>query len=113
MKSALLIPSVDATSPPTFTCAPLANRMPFGFTRNILPLAVKLPRIEDGSGPNTRFNETELLLGCWKVTASFGAMLKLCQLIAAFWLDWLTVSVLLVLEMLASPATTDPLVGSA
>jgi hypothetical protein len=84
MKLASVIPSVDATSPPTFIWAPGANNIPLGLTRKTLPLADKVPKMADGSAPRTRFSATELLLGCWKVTASAGPIPKLCQLITAF-----------------------------
>ena len=40
-------------------------------------------------------------------------MLKLCQLIAAFWLVWLIVVLPAPLVMLAPPAATTPPVGRA
>src|SRR6185503_4486816 len=113
MKSLSVMPRVDATSPPTFTCAPLPNRMPFGFTRNTLPLADRLPRMLEGSGPSTRLSAAELLLGCTNRTASPAPMLKPCQLIATFWLDWLIVVVPAPPAMLALPAETVPPVGRA
>ena len=63
MKLASVMFSVDATRPLTLTDAPLPNRMPLGLTRNTLPLAERLPKIADGSGPSTRLSATELLLG--------------------------------------------------
>ena len=42
-KSLSVIFSVDATRPPTLTCDPGAKRMPFGFMRYTLPLAVSVP----------------------------------------------------------------------
>jgi len=87
-KSASVMLRVDATKPPTLTDAPWPNKMPFGFTRNTWPLAVRLPRMRDGSAPTTRFSATDWLLGCTKRTASPAAMLKLCQLRVACWLDW-------------------------
>src|SRR6185295_15969090 len=113
MKSASVMLRVDATSPPTLTCAPLANRMPFGFTRNTLPLADRLPKMFDGSDPSTRLRATELLLGCTNLTASACPMLKPCQLIATFWLDWLIVMLPAPLAMLAPPADTAPPDGRA
>ena len=67
----------------------------------------------DGSEPNTRFNATELLLGCTNWTASLAPMLKLCQLIATFWLAWLIVVLPAPPAMLALPADTTPPVGPA
>ena len=105
--------NVDATSPPTFTCAPWPNKMPFGFSRNTLPLADRLPRMLEGSAPSTRLSATELLLGCTNRTASVCPMLKLCQLIATFWPDWLIVVLPAPPAMLALPADTAPPVGPA
>ena len=67
----------------------------------------------EGSEPSTRLSATELLLGCTNWTASFCPMLKLCQLIAAFWLDWLIVVLPAPPAMLALPADTAPPVGPA
>ncbi len=113
MKLASVMFRVEATSPPTFTWAFGPNRMPLGLTRNTLPLADRLPKIADGSGPVTRFRATELLFGWANRTDSLGAMLKLCQLITAFWLVWLTVSARPPPERLAEPAATWPPVGRA
>ncbi len=113
MKFASVMSRVEATSPATFTCAFVPNRIPFGFTRNTLPLADRLPSMLDGSAPSTRLSATELALGCTKKTASPSPMLKLCQLIAAFGLDCLTVSVTEVFAIVALPAATAPLVGRA
>ena len=46
-KLVVVISSVLATKPPTFTLAPGANRMPFWLTRNTLPFAFKVPKICD------------------------------------------------------------------
>ena len=113
MKSLSLIPSVEATSPPTLTDAPCPNKMPFGLTRNTLPLALKLPRMLDGSAPSTLLRMTELLLGCTKRTVSLAPMLKLCQLIAAFCVDWLMVVDPAPVLMLAAPPATTPPAGNA
>jgi hypothetical protein len=40
-------------------------------------------------------------------------MLKLCQLIATFWLDWVMVRALGALAMLADPVDTEPPIGRA
>ena len=113
MKSPSVMFRVEATSPPTLTDAPWPNRMPFGLTRNTLPLADRLPRMLEGSEPSTRLSATELLLGCTNWTASPAAMLKLCQLIAAFWVDWLMVVLPAPVLMLAPPAATTPPAGRA
>src|SRR5450631_4286323 len=113
MKSPSVMLRVDATSPPTFTCAPAPKRMPFGLTRNTLPFADRLPRMLEGSAPSTRLSATELLLGCANCTASADPMLKPCQLIAAFWLVWVIVVLPGVEAMLALPADTAPPMGRA
>ncbi|MOA16197.1 hypothetical protein D3C78_1363960 [compost metagenome] len=87
--------------------------MPLGLTRNTLPLADRLPRMLDGSPPTTRLSATALALGWTKRTASPAPMLKLCQLIAAFWLPCTMVVLPAAEEMLAEPAVTTPPVGSA
>src|ERR1700744_2055100 len=113
MKSASLMPSVDATRPCTFTDAPLPNRMPFGLTRNTWPLARRLPRMVDGPEPVTRFSATELASGCTNTTDSPLPMLKFCQLMAAFWLPWVTVTLEPLVLIVAEPADPVPPVGLA
>jgi hypothetical protein len=56
---------------------------------------------------------TELLSGWMKRTASPTPMLKLCQLIATFWLDWVMVVLPGELLMPALPAATTPPTGKA
>ena len=71
------------------------------------------PAICDGSGPVTRFSATALDDGWLNVTLCWLPTSKLCQLIAARWLDWL-ICVLLALWLIAAvPATTLPPVGRA
>ena len=113
MKSASVMFRLEATRPPTLTDAPLPNRMPFGLTRNTLPLAIKVPRMLDGSDPSTRFSATELLFGWTKRTDSPAATLKLCQLIAALWVDWLMTRLPGTPPMVALPAATTPFAGAA
>ena len=113
MKSLVEISSVEATRPAVFTDAPWPNSTPFGLTMNTLPLADKLPRIVVPSLPSTRFRATALLLGWLNRTDSPWPILKLAQLITAFWLPcWITVLPGAPL-MLACPATTVPPVGPA
>ena len=111
IKLASLMLIVDATRPPTLTDEPLPNKMPLGFSRNTVPLEVRLPIITDGSAPNTRFNATELLPGCTNCTEWSAPMLKLCQLITAFELDCVMVVLLPACTMFALPAATTPPVG--
>src|SRR5450756_2458230 len=113
MKSLSVTFRVEATKPPTLIDAPRPNRMPFGLTRNTLPLAVKLPRMLEGSAPSTRLSATELLFGCTNRTDSPAAILKLCQLSAAFCVDWLMTVLPAPVLMLAAPAATTPPAGSA
>ncbi len=78
-----------------------------------MPFADRLPKMLEGSGPSTRLSATELLLGCTNWTASVAPMLKLCQLIATFWLAWVMVVLPAVLLMPAAPSVTTPPTGRA
>ena len=113
MKSLSVTFSVDATRPPTLIDAPWPNRMPFGFTRKTLPLAVRLPRMFEGSDPSTRFKATELAVGCTNFTDSPAAMLKLSQLMAAFCVVCVISVLPAPLLMVALPAVTTPPAGAA
>ena len=113
MKSLSVMLRVLATRPPTLTDEPWPNRMPYGLTRNTLPFADRFPKILDGSEPSTRLSATELLPGCTKVTASDLPILKVCQLIATFGVDWVMVVADVRLLMAALPAVTTPPAGSA
>ena len=86
---------------------------PLGLTRKTLPLAVRLPRIADGSWPITRLRATDVLLGWTKATDSPAPIPKDCQLIATLALDWSIVRPAAVFEKLAAPAVTAPPIGSA
>ena len=68
MKSLLLRSRVEATKPPTFTCAPRPNRMPLGLIRYTCPLAVMRPKMADGSLPTTRLMEVLVAEGGRAVT---------------------------------------------
>ena len=105
--------SVEATSAPTLTEAPLPNKTPFGLTRKTLPLADRRPRMLDGSEPSTRFSATESLPGWMKRTASFVPILKLCQLITTFCVLWLMTVVPAPVLMAAVPDLTTPPTGAA
>jgi len=113
MKSLSLMLRVEATRPPTLIDAPRPKSMPLGLSRNTLPLAVRLPRMLEGSGPSTRLRAIELLSGCTNWTASVAPMLKLCQLIATFWLVWVMVVLPAELLMAAPPSVTTPPTGRA
>jgi hypothetical protein len=56
-------------------------------TSTIWPLASIRPAICEGSGPVTRFSATALAEGWAKVTLCWRPTSKLCQSIAARWLD--------------------------
>src|SRR5512141_1014998 len=113
MKLASEMFRVDATRPPTLTEARSPNRTPLGLTRKILPLADRLPKMPEGSGPSTRLRATELLPGWTKRTASVGAMPKLCQLSTALPVDCVIVVNAPLVTMPALPAATTPPVGAA
>lgn len=61
----------------------------------------------------TRLSVIEEEEGWMKLTVSFGATEKLCQLMEAFWLDWVMSVTPGVLEMAALPVVTVPPVGEA
>ena len=69
MKSPAFIHSVEATMPPTLTCALLPKAMPAGLMMNTLPLLVSVPSICDAlveyPKPTTRFKVTLLAPNCW------------------------------------------------
>src|SRR5450830_33691 len=67
----------------------------------------------EASEPSTRFSAIAELLGWTKLTVSLAPILKLFQLTARFWVDWLTFKVLPAWPMVAWPAVTWPPVGSA
>src|SRR5690606_4908613 len=71
------------------------------------------PRMWLGSEPSTRLSAMALALGCTKLTASFAPMPKLCQLMARFWLDWLTAIEVPARDTLPVPPTICSPVGSA
>ena len=68
-KSAFDMSNVEATSPPTLTCAPPPKVMPAGLMMNTLPLLVSVPSICDAlveyPKPTTRFKVTLLAPNCW------------------------------------------------
>ena len=112
MKSSADIASVEASRPPTSTCAPGAKRMPLGLRRNTRPLAESRPNNCEGSTPCTRLSAIALAEGWLKVTAALAPMLKDCQSMATrSVLCWMA-SVAPVWLMFAVPATTRAPVGS-
>jgi hypothetical protein len=107
------IPEAVAMKPAVLTCAPLRKVIPSWFSRITWPLALICPAICDGLGPVTRFSATAAAFGCWKSTDCRAPTLKLCQSIAARWLDWVMVVALAERAMLAAPPTTTPPCGAA
>src|SRR5215469_1945371 len=88
--------------------------MPLGLIRTIWPLALSCPAMTEGSPALTRFRAMALAEGWTNCVVSFGAMLKLCQLIAARGVVWLIVSVFgAVGVIVAPPPTTCPPWGFA
>ena len=80
--------SVEATSPPTSTWAPLPNSTPLGLTRNTWPLAVSRPWMSDAPAEvSTRLSATDPELGWTKLTAALAPILKVDQLRIARSLD--------------------------
>ncbi len=93
MKLLLAMSSVDATSPPTFTDAPLPKTMPLGLMRNTLPpgrfglpasVVRSAPSMREAwmlmPSPTTRFSSTAEVLGCEMLTRPPAPIEKLCQL---------------------------------
>ena len=105
---------VVASSEPTLTTAPRPNSTPLAFWISTWPLASSEPWMLEGRPPVTRFSACAWALGWLNRTVLSLPMLKVFQSITARWLPWSMCIVLpLGWEMVAWPATTLPLVGSA
>ena len=65
----------------------------------------------DGSAPTTRFSATDPRFGWTKTTLPPAPMEKVCQLMATFCVDWLTVTVVDPVAITAPPDETTPPVG--
>ena len=114
MKSLSEMPSDEATSPPTLTCAPVPMTTPFGFSNQTLPLALMLPRmLLAGPPPVTRLSAMLLALGCSKRTAAPAPTSNEFQLVTTRCVACDTVSWLPTCVRVAAPATTLPPVGKA
>src|SRR5262249_6390471 len=113
MKSAFEMSRVEATRPPTLTCALLENSTPAELTMKTRPLAFNAPEMTLVSLPMTRLRATAELFGWTKLTVSLGAIEKPCQLMTVDCDDWLMLVVVPLCAMLAEPATTVPPFGSA
>ena len=104
---------VEATIPPTFTCAVLENTTPLGLSKNTWPLAFSRPMIWEALLSSTWLMATEDWLGWLKLTVASWPMLKVFQLLLRVWLFWLMLSVSLVWVKLAEPEFTWAPVGNA
>lgn len=102
---------LDATREPTFTTASWPKMMPFGLIRKIVPVAVSAPITSLGCASRIRFSAT-CPLSWLKTTLASTPMSKLSHWISARALFWVTVMVLPVDPIVASPPTTVPPVGS-
>ena len=71
--------SVEATNPPTSTCAPRPNKTPLGLISHTCPLASRDPKICEPLLDVIRLIAMALADGCRKSTVSPAPMLKLCQ----------------------------------
>ena len=105
LKSSSLSLSVEMTSAPTSTCAPLPKATPLGLMRKTCPLDCRLPRIWLGLPPSTRLSTWLELLGWTKRVVSSAPMLNCCQLMTAPLL-LVTVRVLPLVVNVAAPCTT-------
>src|SRR5690606_31638828 len=111
-KSAFLMSSVLATNPPVLTCAPGANRMPLGLTKNTCPLEDRLPNICEAPPPVTLFKAADEALGWEKCTEAPEPISKLCQLAISFCVAWSMTMRLPLTTMLPFPASMAGPVGN-
>src|SRR5271157_4235394 len=100
--------SVLATKPAVLTVDVPVMRMPFELMRKTLPLALRAPCSTLCSLPITRLRVIDEALGWLKLTVSEGAVLKLCQLMEALFVDWLMFVVVPDWPMAAAPVVTTP-----
>jgi hypothetical protein len=115
MKSALAMSWVVARKPAVLMTAPLPISTPFGLIRKTRPLALSVPKICDGFGsPMTRLSTVEVEFGWMNRVVSPEPMLNDCQLMTAFWVLWVTVTVEVPVPSIeAEPPTTCPPCGLA
>ena len=113
MKSAVLRFKVEATRPPTFTCAVGVNSTPLGLMMNTNPLAFRAPWITDTSAPSTRFKATACADGWMKLTVCPCPMEKPCQSVAILAVVWVMVMVVPWVSTLPDPAVICGPVGSS
>ena len=113
MKSLLAISAVLAISPDTSTFAVGPKKTPLGLTITTVPLAVRLPWIDEGFTSLTRLRVSDDEDGWLNVVVSFEAILNERQSMMALLVDWLTVSWLPEEVIFACPAETTPPCGLA
>jgi hypothetical protein len=89
MKFWSVIESVEATSAPTLTDAPGAKNTPALLTRKTWPLAVRRPKMLEGSLPTTRLRRDAEEFGWVMLTCSLEPIEKPCQLTMPFCVAWL------------------------
>jgi hypothetical protein len=70
--------SVEATRPPTFTCAWGPKRTPFGLSRKTVPVALSMPLMRLGLASKIRLSARPPT-GWTKLVTSLGAMLNCDQ----------------------------------
>jgi len=84
LASLVVMASVEATRPPTFTLAPWLNSTPLALTRKTRPLALSCPAMTDGSLPVTRLSRMlDAPMFCQMLTASLAPIEKPFQLMMA------------------------------
>ena len=113
IKSASLIPRVEAVKALAVTLPSAPNTIPLGLTKMTWPLAFSEPKIWLGLFPTTRFKSTDCELGCITLTLEAEPISNPCQLITALSVDWLIVIWFDCCAMLAAPCATTPFTGSA
>src|SRR5579859_4891735 len=113
MKRSLSMSLLVARSPPTFTWAPLPNRMPLELISQTWPLAVRLPSMCEGLTSRMRFSAIDDPDGWRNCTDSLAAMLKLLQSMTARPVPCVTVRLGPAAAIAACPAVTYPPVGLA
>src|SRR5437773_10632760 len=105
--------SVEAANEPVLITPDLVIAMPFGLTSSTVPGALMVPAIHDGVLPVTRLSVELAALGWLKLTMPLRESENEFQLMIAWPVDWLTLSVLaLGWTIVALPAVTAPPVGS-
>ena len=107
------VSSVEATRPPTLTCAPWPNTTPFGLMRKTWPLASMRPRIRLPLVSAMRLTAMDVVEGWTKSTVSCLPTLKLAQPSDRLALDCLMVVTAPDCVIVPLPAVTCPPLGVA